>query len=221
MKKALLLVLLAPGVVLADDVILKSGGKISGRIVQRTATAVDVDVGAGTVSISMDRVERIDESRSALDEYYARAGDLPPQDHEGWLELARWASAQGLSAQAREAYHRVLAVDPMHGEANRALGNVLVDGRWVSEDESYRAQGLVQYEGEWMTPGQRDALEGARQAQSDAEWAQAEADAQARAAEAEAQAAAAQDDEDEDASVWWGGWGPAARRRPLRQARPQ
>ena len=214
MKRTLLLVALLPTALLADEIILKSGGKVSGKIVQRTATSVEVDVGAGTVTLALDRVERIEESRSALDDYYDRAGRLAPNDSAGWLELARWASSQSLSAQAGEAYHRVLTIDPGNAEANQALGSVQVDGRWVSEEESYRARGYVQFEGEWMTPAQRDAIVSSRRAQSDAELRQTEAEArareaEARAAQAEADADAASSDEGEDGiPVYWGNWGP-------------
>jgi hypothetical protein len=222
MKRALLAVVLVPTTLLADDVILKSGGRVSGRIVQRTDAAVEVDVGAGTVTITMDRVERIEESRSALDEYHDRAGRLAASDTAGWLELARWASSEGLSAQAGEAYHRVLVADPANAEANQALGNVLMDGRWVSEAESYRERGYVQFEGEWMTPAQRDALVGSRRAQTDAERRQAEAEARAREAEAraaQAEADAAQAEEtDEGIPLWWGTWGPGV--RPGRPVHP-
>lgn len=214
MKRIALFVALLPATLLADEVILKSGGKVSGRIVQRTSTTVEVDVGAGTVSITLDRVERIEESRSALDDYYDRAGRLGSSDRDGWLALAQWASSQGLSAQAGEAYHRVLGIDPGNAEANQALGHVQVDGRWVSEEEGYRARGYVQYQGEWMTPAQRDALEKSRRAQTDADRRQVEAeararDAEARAAQAEADAAAASDEEGDDGiPLGWGTWGP-------------
>ena len=211
MKKIALLVAILPTMLLADVVILKSGGRVSGRIVQRSATSVEVDVGAGTVTLALDRVERIEESRSSLDDYYDRAGRLGPKDLDGWLELGRWASSKSLSAQAGEAYHRVVAIDPANAEANLALGNVQVGGQWVSEEESYRARGYVQYEGEWMTPAQRDALVSSRRAQTDADLRQVEADARARDAEAEAQAAQAEADSAEDADgipLWWGAWGP-------------
>lgn len=214
MKRIVQLVVLLPAALLADEIVLKSGGRVSGRIVQRSETSVEVDVGSGTVTLALDRVERIEESRSALDDYYERAGRLASSDRDGWLDLARWASSQSLSAQANEAYHRVLAVDPGNVEANQALGNVQVEGRWVSEEESYRARGYVRFEGEWMTPAQRDALVSSRRARTDSEARLAESeararDAEARAAEAEARAADAESDEDEDGiPLWWGAWGP-------------
>ena len=90
----------------------------------------------------------------------------------------------------------------------------LVGGRWVSEAESYRERGYVQFEGEWMTPAQRDALVESRRARTDAERRQAEAEAGARAAQAEADAAQAEADAaegeetDEGIPPWWGTWGP-------------
>ena len=75
--KWLFLILLLPAVSRADEVYLKGGGKVSGRIVARTATSVEVDVGAGKVTVPADRVERIEERRSPLDDYYDRAGRSP------------------------------------------------------------------------------------------------------------------------------------------------
>src|SRR5512143_1952011 len=129
----------------ADEVYLKGGGQLSGRIVSRSATTIEVDVGAGRIGVPASSVVRIEEGRSALQEYEERALHLAPGDVEGWLALGEWASARGLSTQAREAYHRVLAVSPEEPRANAALGNVQLDGHWMSEDESYRARGFVWY----------------------------------------------------------------------------
>jgi hypothetical protein len=161
-KSAVLLALLSCVAASADEVYLKGGGRVSGRIVQRTATSVEIDVGAGTVKVAAKQVERIVEGRSALDVYYERAGALDAKDREGWAALGRWASDQGLSAQSREAYHRVLAVDPTDPEANQALGNVRVNGQWMTEEAGNRARGYVQFEGEWMTPAERQAIESQR-----------------------------------------------------------
>lgn len=201
----------------ADEVYLKGGGRVSGRILQRTATSVAVDVGAGTITVPASRVERIEEGRSALDVYYERAGALDPKDREGWAALGRWASDQGLAAQSREAYRRVLAVDPADAAANQALGNVQVNGRWMTEDEGYRARGYVQFEGEWMTPGEQQAIERER-ARAESDRARAAAEERARQAEQRAEEAEARADAAEKAAqeaqqgvegipLWWG-WAP-------------
>jgi hypothetical protein len=212
----LLAAVLLPAAASADEVYLKGGGKVSGRVVQRTATSVEVDVGGGKVTVPADRVERIEERRSPLDDYYDRAGRLAATDAVGWQALGRWASDQGLSSQAREAYTRVLAVLPNDPEANGALGRVSVDGRWMAEAEGYRARGYVELDGDWMTPAERDAIlrERAATEAADRQKVESEArvrDAEARAREAEARAAeaeaAAAEPAQEGIPLWWG-WGP-------------
>ncbi len=220
MKRALLLLAFLPALLRADEVLLKGGGKVSGRIVKRTATSVEIDVGAGSVTVPMARVERIQEGRSALQDYYDRAGALASEDLAGWKELARWASAQGLATQARQAYERVIRINPSDADANLARGNVEMDGRWVTEAESYRARGYVQFEGRWVTPAEQESILRQRAADTEAARSQRALDAQvreaeARAREAEARARAAETgagqagSTDEGIPLWWGGgWGP-------------
>lgn len=208
------LMALLPALAHADDVFLKGGGKVSGRILARTATSVTVDVGPGTITVSMDHVLRIEERRSVIDDYHERAAALRTDDVSGWLQLGKWATSQGLGTQARLAYEHVVAVDPQNVAANQALGHVLLDGRWVSEAEGYRARGYVQFEGQWMLAADRDAVLARRDAAHEADWARMESerrlkDAEARAAEAEARARQAEMAAQYSAGtpLWWGGWG--------------
>ena len=213
MKKLLLLFLL-PGFLVADVVYLKGGGRFSGRILEQTAEKVVIDFGDGTIGIPMEQVEEISRGSSPLDEYAARASKLGPQDVNGWRGLAQWASGQGLSAQARAAYQRVLALAPDDREAREALGFVQVEGRWLTEEESYRARGFVKYDGEWMTPAE------VQLAQADAAREQARDEAAKRAADAQFSASMdrLQKQEDEKRArdeadrmrnnpVYWGGFG--------------
>jgi hypothetical protein len=196
----------------ADDVFLTSGGQLEGRIVSRTATGIVIDVGAGHISVPLSSVVRIEEGKSALDEYEERAAGLPAADATGWVALGDWASGMSLGRQAREAYSRALSVSPDDARANTALGNVKVDGRWVSEEESYRMRGYIKYEGDWITPAEHEAIlrERAAEVQQEstrrqAEAADREAEARAREAEAQAQAATA----GTSLAYGWGG-GPVA-----------
>jgi hypothetical protein len=214
----LALIVLLPVASVADEVLLKGGGKVSGRIVQRTPTSIEIEVGAGTITVPASRVKKIVEGRSALDDYHDRAGQLAATDVAGWLALGRWASDHGLATQAGEAYARVLATSPADPEANRALGRVQVDGRWMTEEEGHRARGYVQFEGEWMTPAEQQVILAERAAQAEVDRRQAESnarvkeaeararEAEARAKEAEADAAAAQ--EAQEGIPLWYVWGP-------------
>jgi len=213
-RLALLVVLAVP--LAADEIHLKGGGRLTGEIVEQTAESITVDIGAGRMTVRMSTVVRIDKSASPLSEYRTRAAALGDQDVEGWRELARWASNQGLGTQAREAYQHVTAVVPDDAEANRGLGLVQQDGRWMTEEESFTARGFVKFEGDWMNPGEKQAILAERQAAAAAEAqelaALAQAD-QAAAQEREAQEAAEEDDFWDDSlpelgePVYWGGYG--------------
>jgi hypothetical protein len=201
----------------ADEVYLKGGGQLSGKITSRTATKIEVDVGAGKIAVPVSSVLRVEEGRSPLHEFEERAGALAASDVDGWLALGEWASARGLSAQAREAYNRARSASPSDPRANAALGNVQLDGRWVSEDEAYKARGYVQYEGDWVTPAERDAMLRERAAEDERDRQRRESEtrlreAEAKAAEAEARAreaeAAAAEAQTSDVGLpLWYGWG--------------
>jgi hypothetical protein len=198
----------------ADEVYLKSGGQLSGRIVSRTATTIEIEVGAGRMKVPASSVARIEEGRSALQEYEERAGGLAPGDAPGWVALGDWASARGLGTQARQAYERAHAAAPDNARANEALGRVQVGGRWVSEEEGYRAKGYVQFEGEWMTPQEQQSIMAERAASDQASRERREADARvreaedrAREAEARAQQAEAEAQEASEGLPLWYGWG--------------
>ncbi len=219
----LLLLIGASAASQADVVFLKSGSKMEGRIVERTDTSVEIDIGAGSLTLPMSSVDHIEEGRSALDEVDERAKALSSDDLDGWLELARFASREGLGAQSKWAYQYVLELDPQSSEANRALGRVEIDGRWMTEDEAYRARGYVNFEGQWMTPAEQDSILRGREAdraaaQAEAQRADAEArqaDAQAREAEARARQAEAQAVQSATRNpLYWGAWGPGPRSWP-------
>jgi hypothetical protein len=212
MPLMLLAAILLPAAASADEVFLKGGGQLSGRIVSRTATTVEVDVGAGRIGVPASSVVRIEEGRSPLQDYEERAGRLAAEDVDGWVGLAGWAEARGLGTQAREAYHRALAASPEDPRANEALGNVKTGGRWVSEDESYRARGYVHYEGEWITPAEHEAILRERAAEDarDRERREAESrvrEAEARAEEAEARAREVEAQQASEGIPLWYGWG--------------
>lgn len=201
---------------LADEVHLKGGGRLTGEIVEQTAQSITVDIGAGRMTVKMSTVVSIDKTASPLQEYRERAAKLAPEDVDGWRELARWAANQGLGTQSREAYTRVTAIVPDDAEANRGLGLIQQDGKWVTEEESFLARGFVQFESDWMTPGEKQAILAERQANEAAERQALAAQMQADQTAAQEQAAreAAEEDEFWDDSlpelgdpVYWGGYG--------------
>ena len=184
------------GIAAGDEVWLKAGGRLDGDVVERTATYVVIETAPGRVRVPMSRVQKIVKNTSVLSEYRAQLQTISRDDVEGWLALARWAHANQLDTQAREAYERAATLDPSRAEAQLAMGHVLVDGHWMTPEDSFRARGLVFFEGSWITPDEmnarvreRVATREARTRETEAAARVAEAEAQARLAEAKARQA--------------------------------
>lgn len=175
---------LAAAPALADEIYLVGGGRVSGRVVERTATRVAIETGPGRVTLPLHRVERIVEGRSALETFAERAAELDQADAAGWTALARWAEERDLLTQARFAWQHVLARDPGHAEANAALGRVSVGGAWMNEADAYRARGYVPFEGRWLTPAEHEAAVREREADAAAALGQREADLRVQEVEA-------------------------------------
>lgn len=202
MKRTMLLALLGAALtpsVRGDEVLLVGGGRLSGVIVERTATTIVLETAPGRVGVPLARVARIVAGSSALDEYRMRRQALAPDDVAGWLALAQWSQAHGLATQARTAFEQVVRLDPSQAAAQAALGHEQVGERWLTSAEAQRARGLMEFEGLWVTPAERQQLieeravsarEAREQAESEARV--READARARAAEAEARRAEAE-----------------------------
>lgn len=219
MRKIPYLLFLIPSLLFADEVYLKGGAKFSGRIEQQTATMITINIGDGVVGVAMSRVERVVKGHSPLDEYDAKAHKLAANDVAGWRNLGRWAMHQGLSAQSRQAYQKVLVTAPDDAEARQALGYVNLEGRWLTEEESFKARGYVKHDGEWMTRDEAQRAEAAAVASQAARDAEREANiAQADAILAESRAQKTQERaerERRDMDFWdlqdqmlnWGGWG--------------
>jgi hypothetical protein len=219
----------------ADEVYLVGGGKISGEVVERDAQKIVVETGPGQLTLPMSRVIRVEAGRSALAEFQERARSLKAGDVAGWVALGRWADGHGLVTQSRAAYQRAVALQPGNAEANAGLGRVQTDGRWLSPEESYRAQGLVPFEGSWVTPAAREAARRERSEADLSDRAAREGDARAREAEARARAAEAEAQQAEGAQgnsesqpsggipYWpyvYGGGGRAYRPRPDHRPNP-
>jgi hypothetical protein len=193
MKAAIVVAALAlPLAAGADEILLRSGGRLNGVVVERRTESIVIDVGPGRVTLPMRLVERIVAGTPAFEVYRERSLRLGPTDVRGWLDLALWARDHELLTQARQAFEYVASIDPGNPVAHRELGHMLVDGRWMTPEEGYRARGYVNFEGNWNTPEERAALIGERAAEAQARQAEAEAAARAREAEARARTAEAE-----------------------------
>jgi hypothetical protein len=174
-----------------DEILLRNGGRLVGEVVSRTDRTMVVEIEGGQVSLPLAHVESVVAGPTPLGDYRDRAARLSAQDAAGWLELAQWASRERLDKPSREAFEQVLRADPANLAAHQALGDVLVNDRWLQGDEAYEARGYVRFEGRWMSPGERDAVMDARATEDLREQARHAARAQAREAQAQAKEAEA------------------------------
>ncbi|MBK8099186.1 MAG: hypothetical protein IPK26_18920 [Planctomycetes bacterium] len=82
-------------------------------------------------------------------------------DTEALAAVAKWAEEQGLAAEAKRIYQAILKIKPDHEAANRALGNELVEGKWLPKKDAeaarkkameaeFKAKGLVDVGGVWV-----------------------------------------------------------------------
>lgn len=189
----------------ADEILLMNGNRLSGVVVERTSAAVTIEFDAGRITLPSAAVKNIIPGQAALATYEDRAARLATKDVQGWLELGLWARDHDLSAAARRAFDHVLIVDPDNAAANRALGNVLLDGHWLSPDEANRARGLVRFEGQWMSVAEQQALLAERRL--DADQALAQQESAARLAEAQSAAEMAQAQQTNAAQESWASYG--------------
>lgn len=94
-------------------------------------------------------------------EYAKRKKDAGKDASKLW-KLYEWCKEQKKDKEAKSALRDLLKVDPMHKEANVAIGNIFFDGKWFENQKKIdeykkdkdlqekKAQGLVEYKGGWV-----------------------------------------------------------------------
>jgi len=151
----LALLLAAPA--FADEVHLNDGSIIIGRVEER-GDEILVTRGGNSARYPRAMVRKIVYAPLPEEIFESRKAELKEGDAAGRAELARWCSREKLKAEAAKMWRAVIAIDPDHAEARKALGYTkLEDGRWATEEEIMSAKGLVKHDGRWMTPAERDA----------------------------------------------------------------
>jgi hypothetical protein len=83
------------------------------------------------------------------------------KDPEKLYEVGMWAKDKALPADAKRLFEAVLKAKPDHAGANEALGNQLVEGKWLPAKDAealrkkavaaeYAAKGFVEVSGAWV-----------------------------------------------------------------------
>ncbi len=89
------------------------------------------------------------------------------KDPDALFAVGQWAGEKALAADAKRIYQAVLKLSPEHAGANEALGNALVEGKWLPAKEAealrkkamaaeYAAKGFVEVNGVWVEKDKAD-----------------------------------------------------------------
>ena len=154
----------------ADEVFLKNGGIVVGKVVEATATQVRVRTKLGIQTLPRRNVLRIEYKKTPAEIFAERLKTVDRKDAAALLELADWAKVNQLRKESMEAYRLVTLVDPNNRKAHEALGHVCFEGMWMSKKDAEtarkardeaekRASGLVKYEGKWVTREEKEGRE--------------------------------------------------------------
>ncbi len=151
---AAFLILLAAGSAPADDFVLRSGGTISGELLnpdeEPRETYVVATATGGRIVLRKEQVvevRRLSEAERLYEKWLPRM----PKNADGNWKMAEWCRQNGLEDKRQLHLEQVLTYDPDHEQARYALGYSRVDGRWVIPDEWNTRQGYVKHKSSWRT----------------------------------------------------------------------
>jgi len=154
----------------ADEVFLKSGGIVVGKVVEATAIQVRVKTKLGIQTFPRRDVLRIEYKKTPSEIFAERLKAIDRKDVAALLKLADWAKENQLRKESLEAYRLVTLADPNNKKAHEALGHVCFEGMWMSKKDAEAARkarneadklakGLVKYQGKWVTREEKEARE--------------------------------------------------------------
>ena len=153
-RTALLLTLLtAAAPACGDAVTLRGGAEVRGTI---TSGLADGELRVRTLSglsvvVASEDVVSVVKRTAKKEEYVTRSREVA--DTVAAREaLVEWCVRNRNAAGRKEQYAAILKIDPRHEAANKAVGNVLRDGVWLTQEEANRADGLVPFGERWVTP---------------------------------------------------------------------
>ena len=155
----------------ADVVHLKSGGELTGEIVEETSTHVVISTRFGKQRLERSKIARIVKGDTPEQAIKKRLAALDPADAEGRFALYEEAKKARLRKLAEELLSATLAADDQHKGANEGHGvECSTAASYVTpaerdrlekeaRAEEMRAQGLVEFEGRFVTPEEKSKLE--------------------------------------------------------------
>jgi hypothetical protein len=145
----------------AEVFVLRSGGRITGELVNREESPRQkyvIKTTGGQITLEPSQVAQV-LTPSPAEVDYEKVRPSFADTVQGQCQAAAWCMEHGLQSQRKLHLERVIELDPNHAEARRLLGFGLHEGKWLTRDELMKARGYVQYHGRWVTPQQVELAE--------------------------------------------------------------
>jgi hypothetical protein len=157
----------------ADVVVLNSGGKVEGTIVNADESprkTYVVKTEAGQITLDKAQVKEVI-SRSLAEIEYERIRFTYADTVDEQWKLAEWCREKGLTRERSGHLERIIELDPNHKQARAALGYTKIDGRWNRREDALKERGFIEYRGKWMLPQDAEIQERKAKAQAaQKEW---------------------------------------------------
>lgn len=152
----------------ADWVRTKDGLVIEGPVAKEADGSVTVTTEKGTVRLAASRVDQVQTGEGPRAALRRELDATDHKDADALYRVGLLAESKGQPDLAKEALVAVIALQPDHAAARRALGYEKVDGSWITVPEARRRRGLVLYAGAWVLPVEAEAAAKAEAAASPA-----------------------------------------------------
>ena len=136
----------------AEVFILKMGGRIEGEHLNPTRERgqpyyLRTESGV-RLALADSAVARVIVKSELDKQYELQAAKLENRVEAHW-NLAEWCKEVGLTDQRKRHLQAVIALDPNHEDARKALGYHKFGSRWLTQEEHMQSLGYVKYKGAW------------------------------------------------------------------------
>jgi len=132
--------------------VLKSGGRIEGEFLNANRERgqpyfVRTENGV-RLALADSAVQRVIVKSDLDRQYEAMLPSLKNTVADHW-NIAEWCKEAGLNEQRKRHLQAVIALDPDHAEARKALGYQRYGTRWLTQQEFMESQGYRRHKGAW------------------------------------------------------------------------
>lgn len=151
---------------LAEVVLLRSGARVEGEILNPTRSKDDlvevVPVEGLKLTLAPAQVKGVLVQSKVQKDYEAAVAKLA-DTLEAHLEMAQWCLDAGLTQERKYHLTQVLKHDPNHEMARATLGYVKVGSGWLTQNEAMHRQGYVLKGGAYRLQQEIDIMDRAHQ----------------------------------------------------------